>query len=67
MIKISQEQLKDEGAVCCAVCGLYAHNISTHIIRIHGIKSAEYKMIYNLPVMSKKILEDKKCVEFLMS
>lgn len=56
---VSTDKIKEEGAVCCAICGLFSHNLSSHIAREHSIKAVEYKEKYNAPVMSEKMLQFK--------
>lgn len=54
----TKEELKNEGAVCCGICGLYSHHLTSHIVRIHKITTKEYKEKYG-EISSKKHCDEQ--------
>lgn len=52
----TQNDLKNEGAVRCEICEFYAHDLNSHIIRIHKMKIDEYKKMYNGHIKSSGYL-----------
>ena len=53
----TQEDLKNEGAVCCSICNFYGHDLNSHIIRLHKISIPDYKSQYNSPIKSDNYLK----------
>lgn len=51
-------QLKNEGAICCGICGLLSHDLTSHISRIHKLNIQDYKNKYG-EIRSKKYLENQ--------
>lgn len=48
--------LKSEGAVECIICGLYSHDLTSHITRTHKMKVSQYKVEYGGKIRSQKYL-----------
>lgn len=42
----SVEDLKKEGALSCGICGLFSHDLTSHVLRIHKMKVLDYKKNY---------------------
>lgn len=55
LIKTENDLIK-EGAVSCIICGKYAHDLTSHIIRGHKISVDEYKIKYSKTIRSVKYL-----------
>lgn len=55
----SQEQLLKEGAVKCEICGLIAHDLTSHITRTHKITTQEYKNKYKHNIRSDDYIQDQ--------
>lgn len=54
----TEQQLLEEGAVKCQICGLVAHDLTSHIIRMHEMSISEYKEKYG-EIRSQSYLNDQ--------
>jgi hypothetical protein len=50
----TKETLIDQGAVCCKICELVSHDLTSHIIRTHKISVNTYKNLYGGEIRSTK-------------
>ena len=55
----TQEQLLKEGAVECKICGLIAHDLTSHITRTHKITTIEYKNKHGNIIRSNNYIQDQ--------
>ena len=55
----NQEQLLKEGAVECKICGLIAHDLTSHITRTHKITTIEYKNKHGNIIRSNNYIQDQ--------
>ena len=46
------ETLKTQGAIQCQICGKYGLHLFSHLSRVHGITSKEYKKKYNVKTIA---------------
>jgi very-short-patch-repair endonuclease len=54
----SDQQLLNEGAVKCKICGIISHDLTSHITRIHKMCVKDYKEKYG-EIRSKKYLKNQ--------
>lgn len=55
--------LKDEGAICCRICNLLSHDLTSHILRTHKMTTTKYKKIYGEIRSEKYLLEQSNRVK----
>lgn len=55
---VTEKKLINEGALSCMICGLFSHDLTSHILRTHKIKVSDYKEKYG-EIRSKKYLNNQ--------
>jgi hypothetical protein len=56
--KVLSKKIKpDPNKVCCKVCGIYSHQLSSHI-KTHNLTAQQYKDTYNSPLCSETYLQN---------
>jgi len=53
----NKKNLDTTGMISCALCGLKANCLASHLVRMHKITCEEYTQKYNLPTRSEKYLK----------
>jgi uncharacterized C2H2 Zn-finger protein len=54
----TESDLKSEGAISCKLCGLFSHDLTSHILRTHKISPKKYKEEYG-EIRSEKYLTNQ--------